>query len=309
MPGVSSYVAVGIREDLTDKLIRTGDGEAMFLSNLQKRSTVAATNKIHEWQDWALPAPAVNSALEGFTPVTASVARNRRQNIVQIFSKTFAVADSVLEGVDIASIKTEYQFQADAYFTALRRDIEYAFFNNTTSASASAAPGIMLGAYGAITTNKAIPAAGVGSAFTETDFIGILKTIFTQRGVFFNLDVHAAPVDVARIMSFTGPTATGKFLMVNEGTTAHNRQVSVVVTNFGKAAIVPNNIAFLSASVSAGKMLFADMQTWALAVKVPPKLKALAKTTDSTSAYWKTELTLEYLNESANGQISAMATA
>jgi hypothetical protein len=48
MAGVVSYVASGIREDLVDKLIRTGDGEAMFLSNLQKRSTVAASNVKHK---------------------------------------------------------------------------------------------------------------------------------------------------------------------------------------------------------------------------------------------------------------------
>ena len=47
MAGVSSYISVGIREELTDKLIRTGDGEAMFLSNLQKRSIVPAHNSKH----------------------------------------------------------------------------------------------------------------------------------------------------------------------------------------------------------------------------------------------------------------------
>jgi hypothetical protein len=107
---------------------------------------------------------------------------------------------------------------------------------------------------------------------------------------------------VARIMNFTGPTTTGKFLVVNEDTTTHQRQVSVIVTNFGKAAIVPNNLL-----VGVGKMLFADMQTWCLAVKVPPKLKALAKTTDATSAYWKTEVTLESLNQSANYMMTGIA--
>lgn len=48
MAGQQSYVTVGIREDLVDKLIRTGDGEAVLLSNLQKRSTVAASNVKHE---------------------------------------------------------------------------------------------------------------------------------------------------------------------------------------------------------------------------------------------------------------------
>lgn len=48
MTAITSYVAIGIREDLTDKLIRTGDGEAMFLSNIQKRSTVPAMQSKHE---------------------------------------------------------------------------------------------------------------------------------------------------------------------------------------------------------------------------------------------------------------------
>ncbi len=47
MAGQQSYVTVGIREDLTDKLIRTGDGEAPFLTSLQKRSSVAATTVKH----------------------------------------------------------------------------------------------------------------------------------------------------------------------------------------------------------------------------------------------------------------------
>jgi len=283
----------------------------MFLSNLQKRSTVPAMNKLHEWQDWTLPAPTANAAVEGFTPATASgnLGRTRRSNYVQIFSRTFQIADSVLEGIDIAGIKTEYQFQADANFTALRRDIEWAFMKNVAaSAGTSAAAATLAGCFNVISTNVAVPATGTGLAMAEVDVLGMFQKIFTQRGVFFNLDIHAAPVDVARIMAFTGPGTAGKFLMVSETTTVHNRQVSVIVTNFGKAAVIPNNIVATTAT-AAGKILFADMQTWALAVKVPPKLKALAKTTDSTAAYWKTELTLEYLNESANGQISAMATS
>lgn len=43
-----SYATIGLREDLVDKLVRTGDGEAMFLSNLQKRSTVPAQSKLHK---------------------------------------------------------------------------------------------------------------------------------------------------------------------------------------------------------------------------------------------------------------------
>ena len=106
------------------------------------------------------------------------------------------------------------------------------------------------------------------------------------------------------VMGFTGPGTSGKFLMVNEQSTTHNRQVSVILTNFGKASIVPNNML-----AGLGKILYADMQTWAIAVKVAPKLKPLAKTTDSTSAYWKTELTLEGLNESANAFVSGTVTA
>lgn len=48
MAGQQSYVTIGIREDLVDKLVRTGDGEAVFLTSLQKRSTVAASNVKHE---------------------------------------------------------------------------------------------------------------------------------------------------------------------------------------------------------------------------------------------------------------------
>jgi hypothetical protein len=258
-----------------------------------------------EWQDWALPTPTNNSAIEGFTPATATVARNRRSNYVQIFSKAFTVADSVLEGLDIAGIKSEYQFQADAAFTALRRDIEWAIMNNTTtgvSGTISVAPQ-MAGPFGTITTNSSAPAAST-SVLTETEFITNLKKIFTKRGVFVTLDAHCDPVNVLTVMAFTGPSTTGKFLMVSENTTVHNRQVSVIVTNFGKVSIVPNNLL-----AGLGKMLFADMQTWCMAVKVPPKLKALAKTTDATTAYWKTEITLESLNESANSFMSGLASA
>jgi hypothetical protein len=257
-----------------------------------------------EWQDWALAAPTANSAIEGFTPTTASVARNRRANYVQIFAKPFAVADSLLEGTDIAGVKSEYQFQADAAFTGLRRDIEWAFMNNTATgvSGTSAVAATLAGPFGVIATNISTPASA--SVFNETEFLTPFRKIFQQRGVFANLDVHASPKDTMTIMAFTGPGTSGKFLMVNENTQVHNRQVSVIITNFGRAAIVPNNIL-----VGLGKVLFADMQTWCLAVKVPPKLKPLAKTTDSTSAYWKAELTLEYLNESANAIITGTVVA
>lgn len=258
-----------------------------------------------EWQDWALATPTNNSAVEGFTPATASVARNRRSNYVQIFSKCFGVADSVLEGTDIAGIKSEYQFQADAAFTGMRRDIEWAFLNNTSTgvSGTSAAAATLAGPFGVITTNSSAPAAET-SVLTETEFLTPIKQIFSKRGAFLALDVHAAPRDVMTVMGFTGPGTSGKFLMINEQSTTHNRQVSVILTNFGKASVVPNNML-----AGLGKLLYADMQTWSLAVKVPPKLKPLAKTTDSTSAYWKTELTLEHLNESANAFVSGTVTA
>lgn len=300
----SSYSTIGIREDLVDKLVRTGDGEAPFLSALQKRTTVAATNKLHEWQDWALPAPTNNSAAEGFTPITASTARNRRSNRVQIFSIGFNVADSVLEGVDIAGIATEYKFQADCAFTRLRRDIEWAFLNNGAAVSGtSAVAATLAGPFSLISTNIS-SAASASSVYTESEFIASQRSIFAARGVQSDVEVFMAPIDVGRIMAFTGVHSTGKMQMTTETSKIHNRTVSIVVTNFGKMSIIPNQML-----AAVGKMLFADAQTWALAVKVAPKLKALAKTTDSTSAYWKTELTLESLNESANSQISAIATA
>lgn len=257
-----------------------------------------------EWQDWALAAATSNVSIEGFTPTVASVARNRRSNSVQIFQKAFDVADSVLEGYDIAGVKSEYQFQADAAFTGLRRDIEWQFMNSTSSVTGTSATGAQLmGVFGAITTNLSIPSSA-SSVFTEAEFIKPMQQIFTQRGVFTELDVHAAPVDVTRIMGFTGPGTATKMLVVNPDTTTHQRSVSILVTNFAKAAIVPNNLL-----VGVGKLLYADMKTWALAVKVPPKLKALAKTKDSTSAYWKTEITLEWLNQSANAALTGIATA
>lgn len=258
-----------------------------------------------EWQDWALAAATANSAVEGFTPTTASIARNRRSNNVQIFSKAFQVADSILEGIDIAGIKSEYQFQADAAFTNMRRDIEWAFMNNSAAVTGTTAvAAVMCGVIGAITTNIISASTTATSVFSESDFISGLSKIFAQRGVYADLDIHACPVDVARIMGFTGPGTATKFLNVMPDTTVHQRTVSIIATNFGKCSIIPNNLL-----AGLGKMVYADMKTWALAVKVPPVLKALAKTTDSTSAYWKTEITLEWLNQSANALMSAIATA
>jgi hypothetical protein len=291
MANIGAYTVIGAREDLTSKLIQSGDETATIFGNFTMQTN--ATNKLHEWQDWALPSPAANAQLDGFTPSPSGIVRSRRSNSTQIFTRAFEVTNSVLEGLDIAGVANELEFQSQAYLKAMHRDINYALINNTGAVTGDgSAAAKFSGIFSSVTTNLSKPAATT-SVFVESEILAMIKSIFDQTGeVSTNLKCFANSGSVNNILSFTG---LGKTQYVTETTKEHNRLVTLIITNFGNITIIPDTM--LSAT---GKLAILNMNYWALAWKRAIKMIPLAITKDARTAYWVTELTIEYLREKAN---------
>jgi hypothetical protein len=195
--------------------------------------------------------------------------------------------------LDIAGVASELEFQSQAYLKALHRDINYALINSTGAVTGAAAVSAKFsGVFSSVATNKSHPTATT-SVFIESELIAMIKSIFDQTGeVMSNLKCFANSGSINNILSFTG---VGKTQYVTDNTNVHNRLVTLVLTNFGNISIIPDTM--LSGT---GNMAVMNMDYWAVAWKRPIKMIPLGITKDAKTAYWVTELTIEYLREKAN---------
>lgn len=294
------YDFVTNREDLTKDLVLKGAHQTPLFSALKLARTKPVTNIKHEWSDYTLAAGADNAQLQNFTPTTTSTVPVRRYNYIQIFQKAFGIANTQLQGMQTAGINDLYKWTADARFTELGKDIEYALINSTASVSGSAGTASRLaGMFAATTTNTVAPSATT-SVFTEDEFVELVRKCFDQTGTGSDLQAHTGSLNIKRITNFSG---LGKTQFVDEETKVHNRLVNYVVTNFGTIKLVPN------LNVGNSTIGLFNMDTWALAIKRPPELIALPSSTDGKSAYWVMEMTVEFLNETANAKMTGIATA
>ncbi len=302
MASLNSYTQIGRREDLTDKLIQLGDSQAKLLTSFKLRTRTHTM--LTQWQDFTLAAPTQNAQIQGFTVTGTYTPRNLRTNSVQISQRPIKVDDTTIEGMTVAGVRSEWEFQSSVAFTQLKRDIEWGLIHNsasTTGASATAAASALaLGMFGACTTNSYAPAA-TSSVFTEDEIITMLMDINSNTGdPGDGLELHTGPLNIKRIMNFTG---LQKSQVVGPKDTIHNRTVTIITTNFGNVALVTNIM------VGNGLVGVFDFNTWGFVEKVAPVMKKLGRDGDSTTAYWKTEWSIHWLSERSNAVMSGIATA
>lgn len=177
-----------VREQLMDKIYNVSVEDTPFLS-LIKRDSVKSV--FEEWLTDAFAAGASNKVEQGNQSVVAAIVpTDRYGNRTQISEKTFGITGTQ-EAVEKAGGKSEYNVQLAKKMVELKKDMEFACLQNTTSIAASAgvAPqtrGMLgwiktntdMGATGANPdplTNTA-PTDGTQRAFTET----LLKTVLQK---------------------------------------------------------------------------------------------------------------------------------
>jgi len=133
---LSSFAAIGNREDLADIIYDISPAETPFLSALPKSK---ATGTKHEWQTHSLTsASGTNKVLEGDDATTdAATLTARVYNYRQISDKVARVTGTQ-EVVNKAGRRSEMAFQMEARMKELKRDVETRLLGNYASAVGNA---------------------------------------------------------------------------------------------------------------------------------------------------------------------------
>lgn len=149
---------VGVREELSDLISRITPVDVKFMAAIKKKSTA---NTFFEWQTDTLGTPANNAQIDGDDASFAAVAQPTRWgNYTQISSKTFIISDSA-NAVNRAGAKDEQAREIAKQSDALKRDQEFALWNNTTFSSSATRQ--TRGVQGWVYTNCSV-GAGAGVA-------------------------------------------------------------------------------------------------------------------------------------------------
>jgi hypothetical protein len=313
---VTTYSAVGNREDLTDMIYRIDPTDVPFYTGIE-REKASATK--HEWQTQALAAAAANAQFEGDDSYAADAltATVRLGNYCQILRKTPRVTGTQ-RVVDHAGRDDEMAYQEMLKGLELKRDVEFALVN-TPQAWVSGAAGTArklanLGAW--ITTNTAKgggtaadPTAADGTSarvdsatltsFTEAALKGVIKKCF---------DAGGKPTTI--MLNSFNKQALSTF--VGRGTPIQpqgDRKITAVVdvyeSDFSRLKVVPNRF------MRQRDVYVLQMDMWAFAplpgrsfISFP-----LAKTGDSDAKSIIVEGTLVSRNEKASGGIFDMTTS
>ncbi len=300
----TTYDAIGVREQLDDLIFNIAPTDTPFMSGIGKGK---AANVFFEWQTDTLASAANNAQLDGddvssFTAVTPTV---RIGNRTQISRKTLVVS-ATEQAILKAGRKDEVAYQVTLKMKELKRDMETALCQNTTSVTGNTTTARQTrGLEGWVATNNSLGASGVAPApstntaptdgtqraFTEALLKAVCQSIFTAGGDPDMLMVGPGQKQV--VSTFTGNATRMKDAKDGELQSA----ISVYTSDFGTFKIAPNRFqrnrtAFL---------LQTDM--WKLMTLRPMQVVDLAKTGDADKKLLVVEYGLCSNQEAASGAI------
>lgn len=303
----SAYLAVGLREDLSDMIANISPTETPFFS-AAKKGTAEAT--FTEWQTDSLAAVDTNNAvIEGDdATLDAVVPTARRGNYTQISDKT-AVISGTEEAVKKAGRSKEMAYQIAKKTKELKRDMEGIFLSNQaraagTNNSVARKLGSVLswiatntdigGGVGANPTGDGtnVRTDGTQRAFLESMLKNVLQQCWVSGGDPTIVMVGGANKQV--VSSFTG-NSTRFDVGEDKSLTA---AVDVYISDFGKLKIVPNRF------MRARDALVLDMDYWEVAYLRPVKTWPLAKTGDTEKNQILGEYTLKSWQQAASGIVA-----
>lgn len=299
-----TYQAIGNREDLSNVIYRISPTTTPFMSGIGKTK---ATNTLHEWQTQDLAAAANNAQIEGDDASAAAVtATTRLNNRTQISTKTVIVSGTQIDGMDPAGRKNELSYQIALKGLEIKRDMETALTQNTTTVTGNSSTARQLrGLEGWIATNNSFgaggaapsyssntaPTDGTARAFTEAQLKDVLQQIFTQGGEPDMIMVSGT--NKQAFSTFTG-NATRFDKAEDKSVTA---AVDVYVSDFGTLKVVPNRFQ------RSRTAFILQMDMWKLAMLRPFNTVELAKTGDAEKRELIVEYTLEASQEKSSGAV------
>lgn len=305
-----TYQTVGIREDLIDKVFNLSPTETPLVSAIPR---VKATQTSHEWLTESLAAAAANAQIEGDDAAADTVTPAVRLKDYTQISRKVAQVSGTNQAVKAAGSVAGLKHALLNKSKELKRDMEYALFQNGAYAAGSATTARKLAGINAwLTTNTDFGAsvAGtdgadpttIGSAtrtdcdtkrdLTETMVQTVLASCFTNTGMSPTLAFMSGPHKQA-FSAFTGNVTRNVQASAGKLQTAYE----VYVSDFGEIKLVP------SINVRDRDIIFINPKYIALAYlrafdKVP-----LSKTGDSERVALYAEYTLEMRNEAGHAGI------
>ncbi len=307
---VSTYDAIGNREDLSDMIYDISPTQTPFLSGISRESATA-TN--HEWQtDSLATASASNAVIEGEdATTTAAIASVRLGNYTQISDKVPRVTRTQRE-VQSAGRGDELDYQIMKSAKELKRDMESAILANKAKAVGSEsvarelagieswlATNTDLGATGTAPTGDGTDARGAGTprAFAQSQLDGVLANCWDQGG---EPDTIMVGSSVKQALSglVNGGAAGAAQRTVDGNAATVNTAIDIYVSDFGSLAVIPNRFQVQTS------MLVLQMDMFCLATLADFQETPLAKTGDSDRVQLLSEYTLVSKNEKSSGIIA-----
>lgn len=308
----SSNDAVGIREDLSDRIYDISPDETPLLSRSRKTK---AKNKFHEWQSDALRTATLDNAhIEGADTVADSRTPTvRHGNYLQIFKNAVVVPDSDTY-MNKAGRAGEMAYQVAKTVREQKLDIEMTLFANRARDSGSDSGARKLGGLPCwIVTNTVHESGSSGAdptgtganlgtttrtddgtpvAFSQTRFDTLLQEMWTEGAMPQTVYLRPDQMDVA--LGFNGNNnqrnTSGAGKVVND--------LILYTTPWGKVKWQ------LSRYVRSSDVIVTQDDMVAIAVGRGARTTPLAKTGDNTKRQVVQELTLCVKNEKALGIVA-----
>jgi hypothetical protein len=304
---LQTYQAIGNREDLSSVIFRIAPTTTPFMSGIGKNS---ASNTLHEWQTQDLASAANNAQVEGDDAVgVAATPTTRLNNRTQISSKTIVVAGTQSDGMNPAGRKNELAYQLSLKGLELRRDMETALTQNSTTVTGDATtPRQLRGLEGWIATNNSLSTGavagvapsyatntaatdGTARAFTESQLKTVLQLIYAQGGEPDMIMVSGT--NKQTFSTFTG----GSTRFDKSEDKSITASVDVYVSDFGTLKVVPNRFQ------RSRTAFVLQMDMWKLSTLRSMRTNELAKTGDAEKRQILVEYTLEACQEKSSGAV------
>lgn len=289
------------RENLIDLYYTVGNEMTPFYSACKKTS---AANVLHEWGVESLAEPVENAALEADTFDIQELASPKRlNNKTQIFKKVIGVSDTQM-AINSAGAIHSLANNLKRTMKELKRDIEKRLLTGSKIDAATSSVGIKLrGVDGWLATNlnmgtggtapnyETNQARGTGTAraFAESQLKDVIAKVWAKGGT-----PDTILCAFSKKQAFSGFNTTP---YRDANVTKYTAHIDMYVSDNGMLKIIP------AYNMPASSVYVLQMDTWRVANLRDIKQIQLPKNSDSTAMAIVTELTLESLNEAANGAV------
>ena len=315
------------KEDLLEQITNIDPWETPFVSQAPK---VGARHVYHQWLTDTLSSQNTNGAVEGADwSLDTTTSPARQFNVTMILRKDIGVSETE-RAVDSAGFADHYAYEVQKAGKELAIKLEKIVFAAlTTATGASGTARVMKGFQSFLTTNTAYAGtnAGAPSAGDAThdgqlgvgDFNDMLNTIYSAGG---NPEqVYVSPKVKRQVSAFSVLGAAAGNPHARNIAAVEKKLVSAIDfydSDFGLIQVVldrwvPESLNTVTATASAtatasgaGQMFFLSRAINRLAWLRPMNHQLIGRRGDSVAGYIVGEVTLEVLNEKANGRILAV---